>query len=149
MWATEIQSAFQFKTIRLTTDLQIFAIKWKISIKQTWKGGFKGATSSTADFSNLRWSRRCLIAPKGKKILHLKIASCTNVVEPMKRVPFFEDSSLLNSLNCTDSCYATKMSEGQERSLCASAVLVDVYLQTDTHSECNTHLAECNTHQSH
>lgn len=36
-----------------------------------------------------------------KKILDLKIASCINLVEPMKMIPFFDDSSL-NSLNCMD-----------------------------------------------
>lgn len=39
---------------------------------------------------------------KGKKILDLKIASCINLVEPMKTISFFEDDSLLNSLNCMD-----------------------------------------------
>lgn len=37
-----------------------------------------------------------------KKILDLKITSCINLVEPMKTIPFFEDDSLLNSLNCMD-----------------------------------------------
>lgn len=39
---------------------------------------------------------------KKKKILDLKIASCINLVEPMKTIPFFEDDSLLNSLNSMD-----------------------------------------------
>lgn len=37
-----------------------------------------------------------------KKIIDLKIASCINLVEPTKTIPFFEDDSLLNPLNCTD-----------------------------------------------
>lgn len=39
----------------------------------------------------------------GWEILDLKIAFCINPVEPMKTIPFFEDDSLLNSLNCMDS----------------------------------------------